>query len=211
MEEIVLIIGDSSDLYEFISKQVPILDDTWEASYVVSEVLGGTPVISGDLVKNEVIYNEDSLVGEDTRNSYKIFEPHETSPEFIEFNVDNIVDNICVVSGVIKRKEGTSTIVVQDKYAYITIKGVFVPHSRTERVKSDIDGNFSINFDLNNTIKTPQNSFFIFQLVPSKSEQLLERTYFLTIEIRQKNVSDEVMFRKEIMQVKLKMTKQGIL
>lgn len=215
MEEIVLIIGDSSDLYEFVSKQIPILDDTWESSWVVSEALGGSPIISGNLVKNQVIYNEDSLIGEDTRNSYKIFEPNETSPEYIEFNDDVINGNILTVSGTIKRKDGTSIINVSDKYAYITVKGVFVSFSRTSRVKSDIDGDFSVDFDLSSTVKTPENSFFIFQLRPTESEQLSEKTYFLTIEIRQIDNSDPlnpvIKFRKEIMQSKLKMVKQGLI
>lgn len=210
MEEIELIRADSSNIYEFSSKQVSTLDDKWEGSWVVALTLGGAPVIQGNLIKNIDIYNEDSLTGEDYKKSYKLFEGE--TGEILEFNDDVIVDNITTVSGKIYTEASDgSKIGVANRYAYITIKGVFVPHSRELRVKTDVDGNFSTDFDFGESIKTPANSFFIFQILPLDSEQLIEDNYVLAVEVRQKDANDTLMFRKELLQAKIKMKQQGVL
>jgi hypothetical protein len=210
MEEISLILGDSSDIYEFSSKQVEVLDDRWEGSWVVAQTLGGTPVVQGDLIKNIDIYNEDSLVGEDYKKSYKLFEGQDG--ELLEFNEDVIADNITTVSGKIYTEASDGTkIGVANRYAYITVKGVFVPHTRELRIKTDADGNFTTDFDFGKTIKTPANSFFIFQILPLQSEQLTESSYVVSVEVRQKDNDDNLIFRKEVFQSKLKMKAQGVL
>lgn len=214
MEEITLICGDSSSIYEFSSKQVASLDSYWDGSWVVSETLGGTPVLEGTLVKNEDIKNSDSLVGEEFRKSYKIFEP--TELEKVQFNEDIISGNTCTVSGKMFR-DGTDTdgniieVPEADRYITITLKGIFSGFTREKRIKTDIDGNFTYNFNIGNTVKTPANSFFIFQLMPLQSEQLEVGTYFLSVEVRQKDDADNIIFRREVLTAKLKMTQQGVL
>lgn len=210
MEEIELIRADSSNIYEFSSKQVDLLDDGWEGSWVVAPTLGGEPVIQGDLIKNIDIYNEDSLVGEDYKKSYKLFEGEEG--ELFEFNEDIITDNITTVSGKIYTEASDgSKIGVANRYAYITVKGVFVSHARELRIKTDADGNFSTDFDFSKTIKTPANSFFIFQILPLDSEKLTEDSYVVSVEVRQKNNDGVLIFRKELFQAKLKIKQQGVL
>lgn len=210
MEEIELIVGDSSNIYEFSSKQVDLLNENWEGSWVVAAALGGEPILSGNLLKNIDIFNEDSLEGEDYKKSYKLFEGQDG--EILEFNDDIITDNILSVSGRIYSTSGTTEVPTAYRYAYITIKGVFVPHTREIRIKTDADGNFTGEINLSNTLKTPANSFFIFQILPLESEQLTSgNTYFISVEVRQKNDLDELVFRKEVFQAKLKMKPQGVL
>ena len=214
MEEMQLIKGDSSDIYQFSSKQVSILGSTWEGSWVVSDELGGVPVIEGILAKNENIFNEDSLVNEDFRKTFKIFES--TGLEKLEFNEDVIQDEICTVSGRIFR-DGTdangNTIEIpeNDKYVTITLKGVFAAFTREERIKTESDGTFSYDFNIGKTVKTPANSFFIFQLMPLQSELLEVGSYFLSVEVRENDTNDNVIFRREVLQEKLKITTQGVL
>jgi len=210
MDSISLIIGDSSDIYEFSSKQVSSLDASWEGSWVISDTLGGTEKLTGSLVKNIDIYNEDSLVGEDYRKSYKLFEGLEG--ELLEFNTDTETDGIITVSGKIFIKSIAGTEVpVANRYAYITVKGVFVPYTREVRIKTAADGLFSVDIDLNKTVKTPANSFFIFQILPLESEQLTESSYVVSVEVRQKDTNGTIIFRKEVFQSKLKMLAQGVL
>jgi hypothetical protein len=209
METFELIKGDSSDIWEFSSKQVDVLDDSWEGSWVVSETLGGEPVIEGDLIKNIDIFNDDSLIGEDYKKSYKLFEAEDG--EVLEFNADVIDSTDTHLLTVQGRIINTSGDPVPDRYAYITIKGVFVNASRELRVKTDANGEFSAVFDLSKTVKTPANSFFIFQILPLQSEQLTESSYVVSVEVRQKNTSDELIFRKEVMQSKIKMKAEGVL
>lgn len=204
MEEISLIIGDSSSIYEFSSKQVGELDAFWEASWVVSDTLGSAPLLTGNLVKNEDIFNNDSLVAQDFRKTFKIFETDDT--EVVIFNPDVIVDSTCTVSGNMSK----ATVAEADRYITITIKGIFVPYSREVRVKTDVNGDFTYDFDIGPTVKTPANSFFVFQLSPLDSEQLENKAYVLSVEVRQKDVSNFVIFRREVLQAKLKMTIQGV-
>jgi hypothetical protein len=204
MEEISLIIGDSSSIYEFSSKQVSELDALWEASWVVSDTLGSTPILTGNLVKNEDIFNDDSLIGQDFRKTYKIFETDET--EVVAFNPDIIVDSTCTVSGNMTK----GGVAEADRYITITIKGIFVSYSREVRVKTDINGDFTYDFNIGPTVKTPANSYFIFQLSPLDSEQLENKSYILSVEVRQKDVSDNIIFRREVLTAKLKMTIQGV-
>ena len=213
MEEINLILGDSSDIYEFSSKQVEVLDSFWEGSWVVSDTLGSTPLLTGNLVKNEDIFNDDSLIGEDFRKTYKIFET--TELEKVEFNADIIVGSTCTVSGRIYRDGidgGGNPIEIPevDRYITITIKGIFVSYSREIRVKTDINGEFIYDFDIGATVKIAANSFFIFQLSPLESEQLDVKSYILSIEVRQKDAGNFTIFRREVLQAKLKMTTQGV-
>ena len=215
MEEIVLIQGDSSSIYEFSSKQVQGLDSKWDGTWTIAETLGGTPVLEGVLTKNENILNDDSLKGEDFRKTYKIFEP--TNLEKVQFNDDVIQGNICTVSGRIFR-EGTDSdgntieIPEEDRYITITLKGVFVSYTREQRIKTDSDGNFTFDFNIGKTIKTPANSFFIFQIMPLQSEQLeAGKGYILTVEVKQKDTNDNIIFRREVLQAKLKITQQGVL
>jgi hypothetical protein len=42
------------------------------------------------------------------------------------------------------------------------------------RIKTDSDGNFTYDFNIGPTIKTPANSFFIFQIMSLQSELLEE-------------------------------------
>lgn len=209
MEEIELIIGDSSDLYEFSSKQVSSLDSSWEGSWVVSVTLGGTPITSGSLAKNPDILNEDSLVGEEVEKSYKIFKGE--GNEIIDFNTDVLTGDTLTVSGNMYTLSSQTQTPVADQYAYITIKGIFSGNARTERIKTDINGDFSVDISLLETIKIPANSYFIFQILPSDSALLTESTYYVTAEIRQKDQSQTLIFRKEVLQAKLKMKKQGVI
>ncbi len=214
MEEITLICGDSSDIFEFSSKQVDTLTNLWEGSWVISETLGGNPILEGPITKNEDILNNDSLVDQDFRTTYKIFET--TELEKVIFNQNVIVGNTCTISGKmyldgVDANNDPIEVPEVDRYITVTIKGIFVSYSREMRVQTDINGEFSIDFNIGATIKTPLNSFFIFQIMPLHSEQLLNKTYYLTVEVRQKDIGDIVVFRKELLQTKLKITKQGVI
>ena len=214
MEEIELIVGDSSSIYEFSSKQVASLDDKWDGSWVVSDTLGGKPILEGVLVKNKDIFNADSLQGEELRKTYKIFEA--TELEKVQFNEDVISGETCTVSGKMYR-DGTDTdgnvikIPEEDRYITVTIKGIFSGFKREQRIKTDSDGNFTYDFNIGKTVKTPANSFFIFQIMPLQSEQLEVGTYYLSVEVKQKDDNDNIIFRREVLQAKLKMVKQGVL
>ncbi len=217
MEEILLIQGDSSDIWEFSSKQVSNLPSNWEGSWVVSDTLGGTPILEGTLTKNENIYNSDSLIGEDFRKTYKIFES--TGLEKVVFNDDVIsgADNeICTVSGRMYHDstdaDGNAIEVPEaDRYITITLKGVFVDFSREMRIKTDANGNFTHDFNIGATIKTSADSFFIFQIMPLQSQQLTAgTTYVLSIEVRELDGNGEPIFRREVLTAKLKMLQQGV-
>jgi len=213
MEEIIMIKGDSSDIYEFSSKQVDKLDDSWEGSWVISQKLGGDPILQGNLTKNENIYNDDSLIGEDFRKSYKIFE--ENGQEKVKFNEDVIDGSKCIISGKIYHEEtdndgNTIEVPEVNKYITITIKGLFVPYTREKRVKTDSEGNFTCELNLGKTIKIPANSFFIFQIMPTESEKLDVGTYSLSVEVRQKDTDGKIIFRREVLQAKLKIMAQGV-
>jgi len=214
METIELIKSDSSDIFEFSSKQVSALGNTWVGSWVVSDTLGGDAVLEGTLTKNENIYNNDSLTGKDFRKSYKIFEP--TNLEKVRFNDNVISGNSCIVSGNMyhdsKDNDGNAIEVPEsDRYITVTLKGVFVDFTREERVKTDEDGNFSINFNTGATVKTPAESFFIFQIMPLQSE-LLEagKTYTLSVQVRENDANGNPIFRREVMQSKLKILAEGV-
>jgi len=218
METIELIQGDSGDIYEFSSKQVINLPNNWEGSWVVSDTLGGTPILEGTLTKNENIYNSDSLIGKDFRKTYKIFES--TGLEKVVFNDDVIsgADNdICTVSGRIYHDstdaDGNVIEVPEvDRYITITLKGVFVDFSREMRIKTGADGNFTYDFNIGATIKTPADSFFIFQIMPLQSQQLTAgTTYILSVEVRELDENGDPIFRREVLQAKLKMLAQGVL
>lgn len=214
MEEITCIVGDSGDIFEFSSKQISQLDNNWDGTWVISKTLGGEPILTGNLTKNNDIKKNDSLVDEDFRKTYKIFEPN--SKEKVEFNDDKISGNYCIVSGMIYT-EGTDNeglpikIPEVDKYITITIKGVFVSYSRSQRVKTDAEGNFTYEFNIGETIDTPADSFFIFQLMPFESELLEVGTYILSVEVKEKDINNKIIFRREVLQAKLKMTTQGVL
>jgi hypothetical protein len=99
-----------------------------------------------------------------------------------------------------------------ERYITITIKGVFVPFTREQRIKTDSDGNFTYDFNIGKTIKTPANSFFIFQIMPLQSEQLqVGKGYILSVEVKEKDTNDNIIFRREVLQAKLKITQQGVL
>jgi hypothetical protein len=211
MEEIELIKGDSSDLYEFSSKQVSELDTTWEGSWVVSASLGGTPVINGGLVKNKDVLNDDSLEGEEFEKTYKIFKGKGT--ELIEFNDDVVTGDTAIVSGNMYtlNADGETHDPVADTYVYVTIKGIFSGYSRTELVKTDVNGDFTINFSLAKTVKIPADSYFIFQILPTDSVQLTGKTYYVSVEIRQRDDQSNLIFRKEVLRAKLRMQEQGVI
>jgi len=209
MENISLILGDSSDIYEFSSKQVDVLDETWDGSWTISESMGDTPILEGDLIKNENIYNDDSLTGEEIIISYKLIDPKDgMKVEYVSEEIDGI---LTITGSITLLNEDKIIIPFVGEYITFTVKGKFLKYSRTKMVKTDDLGNFVAIIDLNNTIKTPEKSFFIFQLMPSLSERLEEKTYILSIEIRKKDINDELEFRKEIYHAKLKMTKQGVI
>lgn len=207
MEEVLLVKCDNSSLYEFSSKSVPALDDTWEGSWVISEELGSTPLVEGVLIKNLDIMNNDSLISEDYKKSYKIFESSGT--EKVTFNDDVILDNGSTVSGVITEANGVTAI--PNKYIYVTLKGLFVPHTREIRLKTDDNGAFIYSFNIGKTIKIPLNSFFIFQLMPHDTENLEPKKYYLTVEVRQKDILGNLIFSKEVLTTKLKILQQGLL
>jgi len=215
MDTITLIKGDSSDIYEFYSKEVTELDDNWEGSWVISENLGTTPIIQGNLIKNGDILNNDALIDEDYKKSYKLFESQEG--ELLRFTNETIStttnnnDTLSLAGFVYTEATDGTEVPVVNRYVYITIKGVFKKAERTLRVQTDENGEFTAVFDLNKTIKTPANSFFIFQILPHESEQLELGDYMLSVEIRQDNGSGTLLFRKEVMQSKLKIQKQGVL
>lgn len=74
MDEIYLIKGDSSDIFEFLSKEVPLLDDTWEASWAITLKMGDTPIMTGALTKNADIFNVDGVTVKTPANSFFIFQ-----------------------------------------------------------------------------------------------------------------------------------------
>jgi len=47
--------------------------------------------------------------------------------------------------------------------------------------------------------------------MPLQSEQLEVGTYYLSVEVKQKDDNDNIIFRREVLQAKLKMVKQGVL
>ena len=213
MNTITIIKADASDIFEFASKQVEVLDSLWEGSWTVSEELGEVPVLEGTLSKNENIMNNDSLEFEDFRKSHKIYEADDK--ELVRFNDDVIVGTSCIVSGKMYKDEVDANgdlieVPEIDRYITITIKGIFVSYSREIRLKTDINGEFSHDFNIGATIKTPANSFFIFQMTPLQSELLKVKTYILSIEVRQKDALGAIIFRREVLQNKLKVTKQGV-
>jgi len=213
MEEIELILGDSSSIWEFSNKQIDNLSDLWEGSWVVSDKLGSTPIITGNLVKNQNIMNDDSLVDEEFRKTYKIFEPD--TAELIVFNDDVIVNEVATISGRIY-KDGVDgnqdpiEVPSEGRYITITIKGIFSSFTRDIRVKTDVDGLFAYDFNIGKTIKTPADSFFLFQIMPLESQQLSVKSYVLSVEIRQLDGQGVVEFRREVLQAKLKMKEQGV-
>ena len=213
MDTITIIKADASDIFEFSSKQVEVLDSLWEGSWTVADELGGVPVLEGSLSKNENIMNDDSLEFEDFRKSYKIYETDDK--ELVRFNDDVILGTSCVVSGKMY-KDGVDVdsnpieIPEVDRYITITLKGIFVTYSREIRLKTDANGEFSHDFNIGATIKTPANSFFIFQMMPLQSELLNIKTYIISIEVRQKDAEGIIVFRREVLQNKLKVTKQGV-
>ena len=205
METIELIIGDSSDIYEFSSKEVPNLDEKWEGSWAIKEKIElEEEVLSGNLIKNDTIYNDDSLIGEDVKLSWKIFEG--TSNHVVSINREEMQGEDYIVSGVIT-KEGVPQ---ENTYITITIKGKIVDYRRSTMVKTNDLGEFEAVLSLSNTIKRPANSFFIFQIMPLQSEMLEPKTYYISVEIRQKDENGDLVFRKEVMQNKLKMKNQGV-
>jgi hypothetical protein len=214
MDTINLIIGDSSDIYEFSSKQIGLMDSFWEGSWVISEALGSEPILEGNLIKNDNIYNSDSLEGEEVKEKFKIFEQSDD----MELRIDSsVVDgSTYTIQGKIfktsKDIEGNPIeIPFENTYITVSIKGKFVDYTRSTMVNTNSEGIFTAVFDLSNTIKTPANSLFIFQLMPLQSELLEEKIYFISVEVRQKNDMDEVIFRREVLQAKLKMLKQGVI
>jgi len=213
MDEILLILADSSDIYEFSSKQVDFLDDKWSGSWVVSDALGSAPELQGALSKNPDIFNEDAFIGEDYRKTYKIFE--EENNQKIVFNTDIVNQDVITVSGTLVTETSENGVVTQtpvaNKYAYITIKPIFINTSREIRIKTDINGEFNGDINIDKTIRTPANSFFIFQISPTESEQLSIKKYYLSVEIRQIDINGDVTFRKEVLQAKLNVVKQGVL
>lgn len=217
MDTIELIRGDSSDIYEFSSKQLPELDEYWEGSWVISDTLGSLPILERNLVKNIDIFNDDSLINEDYKRTYKIFEGE--PDDRVEFNEDSIDTdtNIVTLTGSAFSNEGGVESPLPNKYLYIKIKGLFVTAEREKRVKTDSEGNFSVELDLNKTIKTKANSFFIFQVMPVDSEKLVSDNYVLAIEVRQNSTLDstsednEILFRKEVFRAKLKIINEGVL
>jgi len=210
-----LITGDSSDIYEFSSKQVKDLDTKWVGSWVVADTLGGTPVLTGALTKNENILNADSLQAQDFRKTFKIFEA--TNLEKVQFNDDVVSGSSCIVSGrMFHDSTDTSGAKIEvneaNRYITITLKGVFVPFTREIRVKTDSNGLFTFNFNIGATIKTQAESFFIFQLMPLQSEQLVAgTTYSLSVEVKELDAAGVVIFRREVLQEKLKMLAQGVI
>jgi len=213
MELITLIQGDSGDAYEFSSKQVSVLDTTWSGSWTVSDTLGGTPIINGNLIKNTDILNNDSLVNEDFNTTYKIFN---LIDELLILDTPVISGTSATITGKIYKNTLDSNGVtvetpVANKYAYITIKGIFVTYTRTIKVKSDANGLFSAVFDLTETIKTPANSFFVFQISPLQSEVLSIGDHILSIEVKQTDSAGNIIFRREVLQAKLRVTGQGVL
>lgn len=74
MEEIYLIKGDSSDIYEFLSKEIPLLDDTWEASWAITKVIGENPIMTGALTKNLDIFEANGTTIKTPANSFFIFQ-----------------------------------------------------------------------------------------------------------------------------------------
>ena len=208
MDTITIIKADASDIFEFSSKQVEVLDSLWEGSWTVADELGGVPVLEGSLSKNENIMNSDSLEFEDFRKSYKIYETDDK--ELVRFNDDVILGTSCVVSGKMYKDGVDIEIPEVDRYITITLKGIFVTYSREIRLKTDANGEFSHNFNIGATIKTPANSFFIFQMMPLQSELLDIKTYIISIEVRQKDTEGIIVFRREVLQSKLKVTKQGV-
>ena len=206
MDEILMIRGDSSNIYEFSSKQVDVLDDSWSGSWAVSVTLGSSPILHGKLIKNNDILNDDSLINEEIKKAYRIFEPN--TGDNVVFGPEMYDENQLTITGTaydnLKKP-------LPNKHIYINIKGIFALHSREIRIKTDINGVFTCIFNLNKTIRTPQNSFFIFQILPMDSQKLVEQSYFVSVEVQQKNESGLLIFRKEVLQSKLKIKQQGII
>jgi len=209
MEEIELIIGDSSSIWEFSNKQIDHLDKFWEGSWTVASKLGESPLIQGSLLKNQNILNDDSLEEEEFRKTFKVFEPKKE--EIIEFNDDVIVDKKCTVSGKIYTKGNDNTeIPSEGRYITITIKGIFSGNKRDMQIKTDAQGKFACDFNIGKTVKTPADSFFLFQITPMESQELEVGTYILSVEIRQLSDQGVVEFRREVLHAKLKMKAQGV-
>lgn len=83
MEEIYLIKGDSSDIYEFMSKDIPVLDAEWEATWAISPKLGQAAIQSGTLLKNQTIYEADQVTVKTPANSFFIFQISPTISELL--------------------------------------------------------------------------------------------------------------------------------
>ena len=133
----------------------------------------------------------------------------------MQFN-DNIINgDICTISGKMYHEEtdddGNPIEVPEtDRYITITLKGVFVSYSREKRVKTDSEGKFSCDLNIGKTIKTPANSFFIFQIMPMQSEQLDIGAYYLSVEVRQRDSDRNIIFRREVLTSKVKILQQGV-
>jgi len=215
MEEIELIIGDNSSIYQFSSKQVTLLDDRWSGSWAISKSIGGESILSGNLIKNDDIFNDDSIENEEFRKTYKIFET--TEKEIVEFNEDIINHGSCIVTGrmftVGTDDDGNKVNIPEiNRYITITLKSIFTKYTRSEMVKTDENGAFSFDFNIGATVKTKANSVFVFQLMPLESEQLEVGDYFLSVEVKQRNdINDDIIFRREVLQAKLRMSIQGVL
>lgn len=84
MEEIYLIKGDSSDIYEFMSKEIPTLDASWTGSWAISNKLGQAAIQVGALSKNQTIYEADQVTVKTPADSFFIFQISPTSSELLE-------------------------------------------------------------------------------------------------------------------------------
>lgn len=204
-----LIKGDSSDIFEFSTKDVPILDDRWVGTFAVkTNLIDDIAVVSGALTKNPIIYNEDSLVGSELDIETELFQPDDKKETVTEISyITDEINKTATVTGTILLNGS----VVVERWVYITIIDKFnTKNKRRSKVKSDVNGEFSLLFSTDVTIKHNANEFLIFQLTPQQSELLEPEKYNLVVEIQQLDINDNIIFRKEVMQEKLVVSQEGI-
>ena len=102
---------------------------------------------------------------------------------------------------VILRKE--SKVGVPNVEFTITYTSIEKETSRSVKVVTDSNGEFSGSIFLGDTIKEEAGKEFVFMIPANMTEDLKEGLYVVTVTVKRTNESDEVIFCREIIQTKL--------
>ena len=125
----------------------------------------------------------------------------EMTPEEEKFKVKEYQDDGTSEMMVILRKE--SKVGVPNIEVTITYTSIEKETSRSVKVVTDSNGEFSGSIFLGDTIKEEAGKGFVFMIPANMTEDLKEGLYVVTVTVKKTNSSDEVIFCREIIQTKL--------